>query len=177
MTDEYMCPFCVTPWKCNGPHIDESDLPELLTYAATVRLTALEEVRDVIELMHPKCEEACEMCADWNDLLAAVDPIISSARKVATPDQYRQDHSEHGDEHDPLCGWKTLTDCFPADDCGECALISRVRSELLHQAKQVIGDRVADLKSCHKNDDCHVIAYGAELALDDLQERYRVTVR
>lgn len=23
--DEYMCPNCVTPWKCNGPHIlDES---------------------------------------------------------------------------------------------------------------------------------------------------------
>ena len=20
---EYMCPNCVTPWKCNGPHIDE----------------------------------------------------------------------------------------------------------------------------------------------------------
>lgn len=25
-TAEYMCPFCVTPWKCNGPHIDEQDL-------------------------------------------------------------------------------------------------------------------------------------------------------
>ena len=22
--DEYMCPNCVTPWKCNGPHIPES---------------------------------------------------------------------------------------------------------------------------------------------------------
>jgi len=20
---EYMCPNCVTPWKCNGPHIEE----------------------------------------------------------------------------------------------------------------------------------------------------------
>lgn len=20
---EYMCPNCVTPWKCNGPHIPE----------------------------------------------------------------------------------------------------------------------------------------------------------
>lgn len=26
--DEYMCPFCVTPWKCNGPHIAEDELPE-----------------------------------------------------------------------------------------------------------------------------------------------------
>jgi hypothetical protein len=22
--DEYMCPNCVTPWKCNGPHSPES---------------------------------------------------------------------------------------------------------------------------------------------------------
>ena len=22
--DEYMCPNCVTPWKCNGPHIDRT---------------------------------------------------------------------------------------------------------------------------------------------------------
>ena len=21
---EYMCPNCVTPWKCNGPHIPEA---------------------------------------------------------------------------------------------------------------------------------------------------------
>jgi hypothetical protein len=23
MTTDYMCPNCVTPWKCNGPHIPE----------------------------------------------------------------------------------------------------------------------------------------------------------
>lgn len=26
--DEYMCPNCVTPWKCNGPHIPESEPPQ-----------------------------------------------------------------------------------------------------------------------------------------------------
>jgi hypothetical protein len=25
-SDEYLCPNCVTPWKCNGPHILEEDL-------------------------------------------------------------------------------------------------------------------------------------------------------
>lgn len=24
LDDEYLCPNCVTPWKCNGPHIPES---------------------------------------------------------------------------------------------------------------------------------------------------------
>ena len=23
MTDDYLCPNCCTPWKCNGPHIPE----------------------------------------------------------------------------------------------------------------------------------------------------------
>jgi len=22
---EYMCPNCLTPWKCNGPHIEEKN--------------------------------------------------------------------------------------------------------------------------------------------------------
>ena len=25
---DYMCPNCVTPWKCNGPHIAESNAGE-----------------------------------------------------------------------------------------------------------------------------------------------------
>jgi hypothetical protein len=29
---DYMCPFCVTPWKCNGPHIEPHDEPEFQTY-------------------------------------------------------------------------------------------------------------------------------------------------
>lgn len=31
-TTDYMCPFCVTPWKCNGPHIDEEDMENFLLY-------------------------------------------------------------------------------------------------------------------------------------------------
>jgi hypothetical protein len=34
--EEYMCPFCVTPWKCNGPHIEYSDLPEFEAYIARI---------------------------------------------------------------------------------------------------------------------------------------------
>ena len=25
MDEDYMCPNCVTPWKCNGPHIEETE--------------------------------------------------------------------------------------------------------------------------------------------------------
>jgi hypothetical protein len=27
--DDYMCPNCVTPWKCNGPHIPDVQYHEL----------------------------------------------------------------------------------------------------------------------------------------------------
>ena len=33
MTDDYMCPFCVTPWKCNGPHIEPEDMAEFEAYS------------------------------------------------------------------------------------------------------------------------------------------------
>lgn len=26
MDEDYMCPNCVTPWKCNGPHLMENDM-------------------------------------------------------------------------------------------------------------------------------------------------------
>ena len=32
MSEDYMCPFCVTPWKCNGPHIDEYELDNFNSY-------------------------------------------------------------------------------------------------------------------------------------------------
>jgi hypothetical protein len=25
MNEDYMCPNCVTPWKCNGPHLEETE--------------------------------------------------------------------------------------------------------------------------------------------------------
>ena len=33
MSDEYMCPFCVNPWKCNGPHIEPEDMVEFEAYS------------------------------------------------------------------------------------------------------------------------------------------------
>lgn len=39
---------------------------------------------------------------------------------------------------------------------------------LLDDVKQVIQNRVDDLKSCHKDDDCEANAHGAWLALEDV---------
>jgi hypothetical protein len=33
VTTDYMCPNCVTPWKCNGPHIPEPDASWTFTVA------------------------------------------------------------------------------------------------------------------------------------------------
>jgi hypothetical protein len=49
MMNEYMCPNCVTPWKCNGPHI-----PEYAKYAT-------EE-----EIECPCCKDWFSLCDDPN---------------------------------------------------------------------------------------------------------------
>lgn len=38
--DEYMCPNCVTPWKCNGPHIPDPNVTNggLIDRAAVLAL-------------------------------------------------------------------------------------------------------------------------------------------
>lgn len=49
-TPDYMCPYCVTPWKCNGPHIYEDDLPQ---YNADMRVAyeqGLEDARDAVDV-------------------------------------------------------------------------------------------------------------------------------
>lgn len=36
--------------------------------------------------------------------------------------------------HDPLCGWGSDThpECFPAEDCGNCEMIQRIRLSILN---------------------------------------------
>ena len=36
--------------------------------------------------------------------------------------------------HDPLCGWgsENYPECFPADMCGNCEMIQRIRLDLLN---------------------------------------------
>jgi hypothetical protein len=45
---KYLCPFCVSSWDCDGPHIKEEDLDNFYERVAYVRedltLLALEEI-------------------------------------------------------------------------------------------------------------------------------------
>lgn len=47
--DDYMCPFCVTPWKCNGPHIPEDDLPALRDWEDDIRADERRKIARRIE--------------------------------------------------------------------------------------------------------------------------------
>ena len=40
MSDDYMCPNCVTPWKCNGPHLPMSG--NSATHVAVRKMTEAE---------------------------------------------------------------------------------------------------------------------------------------
>lgn len=45
---KYICPFCVSSWDCDGPHIAEEDLPSFYERLGYIRedlaLLALEEI-------------------------------------------------------------------------------------------------------------------------------------
>lgn len=60
---EYMCPFCVTPWKCNGPHIEPEDFERVQGYFDAEWDHALDEaVRQILfECGHTKYE-GCRPC-------------------------------------------------------------------------------------------------------------------
>lgn len=49
---DYMCPFCVTPWKCNGPHILVDEMLNFQTYMDDVAADVLTEA---IQAVYKDC--------------------------------------------------------------------------------------------------------------------------
>ena len=45
---DYMCPFCVSPWKCNGPHIGPDDLDSFNSYVDDIRDEIIESAVKMI---------------------------------------------------------------------------------------------------------------------------------
>ena len=74
MSDEYMCPFCVTPWKCNGPHIEPEDMAEFKAYSRSQYdlgfLDGLDAARKAVrnECFHDDDSE-------WCIFVAAIDAL------------------------------------------------------------------------------------------------------
>lgn len=50
--DEYMCPFCVTPWKCNGPHITEDELPQFNAAIEEAYQRGRKDLADTLRSLH-----------------------------------------------------------------------------------------------------------------------------
>lgn len=48
---KYLCPFCVSSWDCDGPHIEEKDLPNFFERLHFIKedlaLFALETIDDL----------------------------------------------------------------------------------------------------------------------------------
>lgn len=59
MSEDYMCPLCVTPWKCNGPHIEPEDMANFNDY-----------VNNWCDAMRDACIAAVEAWLDDGDDLA-----------------------------------------------------------------------------------------------------------
>ena len=76
---DYMCPFCVKPWKCNGPHIEPDDMPEFQIYIDNHWDEAIgKAVEAVYEDCHHTKYEGCQPCPH--------DVIAERVRKLETPE-------------------------------------------------------------------------------------------
>ena len=61
--EDDLCPNCVTPWKCNGPHLDEYQVIKL-------RSSALAAIRRAAEVARE-----CDKHKQWAAASAARDAI------------------------------------------------------------------------------------------------------
>lgn len=75
--DEYLCPNCQTPWKCNGPHIPDPDRdPALDEFIAHARqdipalLAVADAAADCADLWR-----GLRMAPEYQSLLDALDAL------------------------------------------------------------------------------------------------------
>ena len=79
MNDEYMCPFCVTPWKCNGPHIEPEDMAEFEAYSLSQYNLGFRDALDAAEAA-VKAIPAPRYCdEDWGN---AIDEALVAIRAL-----------------------------------------------------------------------------------------------
>lgn len=65
--EDEMCPNCVTPWKCNGPHILEGD-NEVDKYALKWRgLDDEQKASIAVELLTELLKEVDHFVSFWNE--------------------------------------------------------------------------------------------------------------
>lgn len=117
--EEYMCPFCVTPWKCNGPHIDQGYLSEFEAYVQQVREeTRAETLRGIPE------EETPHGASTWH-----------AGYRVGFDEGYlegRKKKKKNRKEHDPLCNIYEETCCPWMGECEcqcNCDFIQEIRED------------------------------------------------
>lgn len=116
--EDYMCPFCVTPWKCNGPHIQEEDLQEFQYYV----YQKMEEARAETLRGIPDSDTP-HGASTWH-----------AGYRVGFDEGYQQAHKEKKNrrEHDPLCNIYEETCCPWMGECEcqcNCDFIQEIRED------------------------------------------------
>lgn len=94
--DQPMCPNCVTPWKCNGPHITEganmpttsrtplTDSEKALCAHIRSLETALTESRAECERLRERCREEIRLRSKAAARTIAAETAMDKAKGVPT---------------------------------------------------------------------------------------------
>ena len=82
-TIDSSCPFCVTDWKCNGPHIDSDDMKEFTSYVQDERFYAREQALDeavqAVENLQCKCRSGKDYCDGQTDAIEAIEALVTTS--------------------------------------------------------------------------------------------------
>ena len=81
-------------WVLYRAHVEELRACEKRVWRDADRVVnetynaALDAARKAVVALHPDCDLGCELCAEWDDALAAIDAL----REVDTPQQQQTEH-------------------------------------------------------------------------------------
>ena len=84
MTDDYMCPFCVTPWKCNGPHIEPEDMAEFEAYSRSQYDLGFRAGLDAAEAIQKATQNERWSCGCYQDIEIVLTTIRALKEKPSS---------------------------------------------------------------------------------------------
>lgn len=102
--DQPMCPNCVTPWKCNGPHITEG-----------ANMTALTESRAECERLRVQCQEEIRLRSVAAARAIAAETEFERLRRDAERYRWLRSASVDRGNDFPNKWWENLGDSLDDD--------------------------------------------------------------
>ena len=128
MDEDYMCPNCVTPWKCNGPHLTEES-------QVTKEDKAVEKI--VRKIINNGTGDDLVAAVLETSLDSIVEDLVELTQKFPLEGYQAQDFSDHIENGRALVG---ALEYYTTDSYRDISSYFDACAELLKEEEMEIGD-------------------------------------